>query len=165
MTHPTATPDAGSRCRSPRRDRPVGGSASNRAHAVVVGLAACAILVATGCGGPRDTRVRHRVSGKITYGGKPVTGGEIIITPDGAKKNGGPQGIATIKDGVYDTKGSRAPGMGGGPMNAMVMGLLEADGSRFFEHTLPLDCPASGDTVIDIEVAPADAPERKQTPI
>jgi hypothetical protein len=130
----------------------------------VVGVLIFGAMVAAGCG-PRDTRVRHRVSGKITYGGKPVAGGEIIITPDGAKKNTGAQGIATIKDGTYDTQGSRAPGVGGGPMSAMVMGLLEADGSRFFEHTLPIDCSTSGDTVFDIEIAPGDAPERKQTPI
>ncbi len=134
------------------------------ACALLVGALVVTALSTAGCG-PRDTRVRHRVSGKITYGGKPVTGGEIIITPDGAKKNTGAQGIATIKDGTYDTKGSRSPGVGGGPMSAMVMGLLEADGSRFFEHTLPIDCSTSGDTVFDIEIAPGDAPERKQVPI
>lgn len=136
-----------------------------RTRRAVVRLGAGALLATAGCGGPRDTRVRHRVSGKITYGGKPVVGGEIVITPDGEKKNSGAQGIAAIKDGTFDTKGSRAPGVGGGPMKAMVMGLLEADGSRFFEHTLPLDTSTSGDTVIDIDVAPADAPERKQAPI
>lgn len=161
MIHTSATRGTGCHCRSPLD----GPRLPTRPAALVVGLVACAMIVAAGCGGPRDTRVRHRVSGKITYGGQPVTGGEIIITPDGAKKNSGPQGIATIKNGVYDTKGSRAPGVGGGPMTAMVMGLLDADGSRFFEHTLPLDCSTSGDTVIDIEVAPADAPERKQAPI
>lgn len=141
--------------RPPHRRRMLGGA---------VGVVLAGVAVATGCG-PRDTRVRHRVSGRISYGGKPVVGGEIIFTPDGTKKNTGAQGIATIKDGTFDTRGTRAAGVGGGPMTAMVMGFLEADGSRFFEHALPIECSISGDTVLDIDVAPATAPARTQSPI
>jgi len=81
------------------------------AACVVAGLAAA--VLATGCGGPLDNG-RHRVSGRISFAGKPVTHGEIVLTPDGARGNSGPQGIAPISDGRYDTAGTRAPGVAPG---------------------------------------------------
>lgn len=63
-------------------------------------LPAFALAVAAmGCGGDGSSRI----SGKITFNGKPVPAGKIYFMPDGAKGNTGTTGYADIKDGAYDT--------------------------------------------------------------
>ena len=54
-----------------------------------------ALLVGCGDGGLK----RYRVSGDVSFQGKPVPAGSIIFTPDTAKGNAGPQGTANIIDG------------------------------------------------------------------
>ena len=59
--------------------------------------------------GPR----RYELGGRITWSGQPVPAGQILFTPDAAKGNSGPGGMAKIKEGRYVT----LPGLGiiGGP--------------------------------------------------
>lgn len=109
------------------------------------------VLMVGGCG-PKDTRTRNRVTGAVSYGGKPVAAGEILFTPDGAKQNRGPQGIAIIKDGRYDTKGSRAPGVDGGAMVILVGGYLDEKQQRAFEYEFRAEISHSPEMTLDIDI-------------
>lgn len=127
-------------------------------------VAVCVFVLASGCG-PRDTRIRNRVSGTITHAGKPVVAGEILLVPDGEKRNSGPEGLALIENGRFDTRGSRAPGVDGGPMVVEVTGYMDERRSRAFMHSFKAELdrlPAMTlDIKIDGKVAPivaADAP-------
>ncbi|WP_254508693.1 hypothetical protein [Anatilimnocola floriformis] len=72
---------------------------SNRSL-VATGFGCAAILaLLSGCGDGAG-----HVSGKVTFGGKPIPAGKVLILPDGSKGNTGVSGFADIKDGVFDTK-------------------------------------------------------------
>lgn len=118
-----------------------------------VALAACAIaaVVSAGCG-PRDTRVRNRVHGSVTFGGDPVVSGEILLIPDGEKGNSGPEGLAIIKDGRFDTRGSRAPGIDGGPMVIEVTGFLDEERRTIVTHSFKAELDRSPDMTLDLEI-------------
>lgn len=65
-------------------------------------LTAAAVMV--GCGGGADTKPVGKVSGKVTAGGQPVTGGELLFSPSATAGNSmpGKAGRAVIKsDGTY----------------------------------------------------------------
>jgi hypothetical protein len=97
-------------------------------------------VLCTGCqseSGP----TRYRVSGKITFAGQPVPYGEVLFTPDSGKGNSGPQGIATIQEGQYDTAGSRAPGVAGGPTIVEVTALAAPGGKLLCEYRFSIDLP------------------------
>ncbi len=111
-----------------------------------------------------DGQNRFRVSGEVKYGGKPVPYGEVLFTPDGSKKNSGAQGITTIKDGRYDTRGSRAPGTAGGPIVVRVTALSDPNGKLLVEYEFSIDLPKS-DSVHNIEIpAKSDAAAPKTKP-
>lgn len=116
------------------------------------------VLLFTACGGERGP-TRYRVSGKITFGGQPVPYGEVLFTPDSSKGNSGPQGIATIQDGKYDTAGSRAPGVAGGPTIVQVTALSDPSGKLLCEYQFGVELPKS-DSTQDIEI-PAAAGKKK----
>jgi len=125
---------------------------------MIVGL----IGVVTGCsggGGPP----RYRVSGEVKFDGKPVPYGEVLFTPDGGKGNSGAQGIATIKDGKYDTAGTRAPGVAGGAMVVHVTALSDPDGKLLCEHEFNVDLPKA-DTARDIDIPASAAKKKRGTP-
>lgn len=115
---------------------------------LVVGLI---VAVAGGCG-PRDKRIRNRVTGAITYGGHPVVAGEILFLPDDSKQNRGPQGLAIIKDGRYDTKGSRAPGIDGGDMFIEVTAYLDEKRSRVVTYHYQAELGRSPEMTLDIDI-------------
>jgi hypothetical protein len=129
-------------------------AASCRRWAVLCMLAA----VLTGCGGP-GSPPRYRVSGTVSCGGRPVPHGEILFSPDGRQGNKGPQGIAIIKEGRYDTKGSRAPGASGGPTVVRVTALQSPGGGLIAEHEFTIDLPQA-DSEQSIEVPAAAKPTR-----
>ena len=58
--------------------------------------------LAFGCGDDKTARV----SGKVTFNGRPVPAGKIYFMPDGEQGNTGSTGYADIKDGEYDTGSS-----------------------------------------------------------
>jgi hypothetical protein len=59
----------------------------------------------------------HRVSGVVTYNGKPIAKGLIFFDP----KADGPQGFANILDGKYDTA-QQGKGVRGGSYDVRVNG-------------------------------------------
>ena len=118
-----------------------------RGRAAALGL--LTLCVVLGCGG--DEPKRNRVSGKVSYDGNPVVYGDVVITPDGAKKNSGAQGFANIRDGQYDTSASGGKGYGGGPAVMRVIGFDREGGKLLFEEEFQVDLPA-GDATHDINV-------------
>ena len=68
-------------------------------------------LVVAGCG--KSGPPRYHVTGKLTYGGKPVPAGVIFFEPDFTKKNDGPSGFAHVKNGEYDTRVDGQPVVSG----------------------------------------------------
>jgi hypothetical protein len=110
-----------------------------------------------------DTQTRYRVSGTVKLGGQPVPYGEVLFTPDGARGNSGAQGIATIKDGQYDTRGSRAPGVGGGSMIARVTALSGEGGKLLSEQEVKVELPLA-DSTYDFDLPAADAKPKAGRP-
>ena len=91
---------------------------------LLIALVSLAIL---GCGS--DGPPRYRLQGIVTYDGKPVPAGTIIFEPDAGQKNDGPQGLATIHDGVFDSsRGGK--GTVGGPHRITILG---CDGTNISE--------------------------------
>jgi hypothetical protein len=119
----------------------------------VMALGLLTLCIVLGCkdGGQQ----RHRVSGQVTFDGKPIPSGEVLITPDDSKKNSGAQGIAKIRDGRYDTSGSDGKGYGGGPAIVRVTGLTAEGGKLLCEYEFKVDLP-QGDATHDLAV-PASA--------
>lgn len=67
-------------------------------------------LVAVGCGG--EERVRHQISGTVTYQGKPVEMGTIRFEADASVGNFAPACQAPIKNGSFQTPLEESPGAG-----------------------------------------------------
>ena len=112
-------------------------------HLRVFTLALILPVLALGCGDGEPTR--YHVSGTATVDGKNIPFGEILFTPDGAKQNSGPQGIATIKDGKFDTS-TDGKGIAGGPTIVRVLGLTAPGGKVLCEHELQVDLPRADST-------------------
>jgi hypothetical protein len=119
----------------------------------------CAAIFA-GCTGS-DAPTRYRVSGEVKFDGQPVQYGEVLFTPDGAQGNSGAQGIAEIKNGRYDTQGSRAPGVAGGPMVVVVTALKDERGTLLVEREFKVDLPKE-DTKYDFDI-PAMTDKKKSS--
>jgi hypothetical protein len=122
--------------------------------AILLFLAGCALI---GCGNSSEQK-RNRVSGKVTYDGQPVAFGDVVITPDGAKKNSGAQGFANIRDGKYDTLAEGGKGYGGGPAVLHVTAFDKQGGKVLFEGDISVDLPP-GDATHDIDI-----PKGKEKP-
>ncbi|MBI1249624.1 hypothetical protein GC197_17505 [bacterium] len=77
------------------------------------------VVAVLGCS-QGDGLKRYRLSGNVTYKGKPVPAGEIQFTPNSREGNSGPGMIVPIKDGHYET----APGKGhlGGAYGVQIVG-------------------------------------------
>ena len=87
-----------------------------------------------GCNGGNDAG-RNTLSGKVTFGGKPVPYGLIYFSPDITQGNSGPQGYAEIVNGEYSTDDV---GMGAvmGPLVVQISGFPQGkDESGAFEGT------------------------------
>ena len=110
-----------------------------------------------GCG--TSDQKRFRVSGDVTYNGAPIKYGDVLITPDGAKKNSGAQGIASIRDGKFDTSAADGMGYGGGPAVIRVTGFDREGGKLLCEQEFQVDLP-QGDATHNIDVpATKDKPK------
>lgn len=124
-----------------------------RARVLASALAVGVLIATAGCGresGP----ARYRVSGTVTVAGRPVPHGEVLFSPDGSQGNTGPQGIAIIKGGRFDTKGTRAPGAAGGPTVVRVTALETPDGGLIAEHEFTIELPkADSEQAIEIPAA------------
>jgi len=91
------------------------------------------VAVAAGCG--RRGPERFRVSGTVSFAGRPVALGRVIFEPDAARGNDGPQGFAPIENGRFDTAAPHCKGAIGGPL------VVRIDG---FETTGGEDAASSG---------------------
>ena len=100
---------------------------------------------------------RHRISGEALFAGQPIPFGDVLFTPDGA--NPGAQGIATIKDGKYDTASSDGKGFAGGLTVIRVTGLSGPGGKLLCEYEYKADLPA-GESTLKIEVPASAAPKK-----
>jgi hypothetical protein len=125
-----------------------------RATVGVAGLLLLGLLVGCSESGPK----RNRVSGKATFQGKPIPYGDVVITPDDARKNSGAQGIAMIREGQYDTSAGGGKGYGGGPAVLRVTGLTGEGGKLLCEYEFRVDLP-SGDATHDFDVPAQGAPK------
>jgi len=88
---------------------------------LVATLPVCVVLI--GCESKAD---RFDLSGSVTYGGKPVPAGYMVIKPDVAAGNKGPGAAATINGGRYETRAGR--GTIGGPHIVTIVGF---DGKEY----------------------------------
>jgi hypothetical protein len=121
-------------------------------------LAVLAAGLGTGCdSGPK----LYRVSGKVTFNGKPVPAGVILFYADTTKGNDAPGGYAVIKDGQYDTR-NKGKGVVGGPYRVTLTGAdgvpvkvggeMKFQGTPLFrEYTVSIDLPPEP-TVHDFNV-------------
>jgi hypothetical protein len=129
------------------------------------------VAAAVGCGGTPSGPPRYRVSGKVTFNGRPVAAGSISFTPDASQNNRGPGSFAPIRDGAYGTP--RGQGTVGGPHVLTITGLDRLPGSGapgevipplFSSYPLKVDLPRE-DTTFDIDVpATAADPEPAARP-
>jgi hypothetical protein len=120
-----------------------------------------AVLLA-GCSDGEGPKA-YRLSGEAKYDGQPIAYGVVQFTPDGAAGNSGPQGIATIEKGKYDTKGKDGKGVAGGPTVVKVE-VFEKQGGRFIgDHEYKANLPKA-DSTHDINVPGKAAAPKKATP-
>lgn len=119
------------------------------------------ICIAIGCKG--ETEQRFRLSGKVDFDGKPIAYGDVLFTPDGAKQNSGPQGIANIRDGKFDTAAAGGKGIAGGPTIIRVTGFTGEGGKLLCEYEWSVDLPRS-DSTKDLEVPKVGAAGKKINP-
>jgi len=79
-----------------------------------------------------------------------------LFTPDGSRDNSGPQGIAYIKDGRFDSTWPNGQGISGGPTVIRVTGLGDDKGIKLLcEHEYQVELPKE-DSTLKVEV-PAKA--------
>jgi len=115
-----------------------------------VALFSVTMLMIAGCGKPAEPS-RYRVSGTANYDGVPIVFGDVLITPNGAKKNSGAQAIANIREGKYDTTAEGGKGYGGGPAIIRVTGFDKQGGKLICEYEYEADLPAA-DATLEIKV-------------
>jgi len=88
---------------------------------VFAAIAVALPILVSGCAPPvPDGPPRYELSGSVTFDGKPVPAGEMILSPDTTQGNAGPGAIVMIKDGQYQTE----PGAGivGGAYTVQILG-------------------------------------------
>ena len=116
------------------------------------GVALVAALGAfAGCS-KQDAPLRYNVSGAVTLDGQPIPYGEVLFTPDAAKNHSGPQGIAPIRDGRYDTGASGGKGVAGGPTVVRVTGFASEGGKLLCDVELPAELPRADGTYNDVSM-------------
>jgi hypothetical protein len=129
---------------------------------VVNMVAATFVAALVGCGGTPG----NRVSGTVTFDGRPVPAGKVYFKPDAHTGGTGATGFADIVAGRYDTGLTGARNVGTGPMVVVVEGLDPQGGGGgdspdvtarllFQGHELRVDVP-QGAFTLDITV-PAEA--------
>ena len=117
------------------------------------------ICLLVGCSDPGPKR--FRISGEAKFDNKPIVHGDVLFTPDAA--NSGPQGIAQIRGGKFDTEAAEGKGFAGGPTVVRITGFTGPGGKLLCETELRVDLPR-GDTVHQFNVPKKDASQSKQGP-
>lgn len=112
----------------------------------------------SGCAEPSPDR--FHVSGNVTWKGQKVPSGFVTFSPDVRQGNSGPQGMAKIIDGRYDTRVNDGRPPVGGPMTVSVggfdgQGMSEDDPygrALFSRQSLSIVIPKDSDAEIDLTV-------------
>ena len=130
-----------------------------RAWVGIIGMLAAGLLA--GCGDSGSKRVR--LSGTVNFDGKPIPYGDVVFTPDGAKQNSGPQGIAPIRDGKFDTDADDGKGFAGGPTVVRVNGMTGPGGKTLCEYEYEVELPRENGT-LNIEVPKTAGPRAAKNP-
>ena len=122
---------------------------------------AFAVAAIAGCSSDAEPK-RLRLTGEALYDGQPIPFGDVLFTPDGAQGNKGPQGIAAIRDGQYDTGAVEGKGFAGGPTVIRVTGLTGPGGKVICEYELKADLPRTDGTYkIEVPKGATIAPKPK----
>ncbi len=120
-------------------------------------LASCVlVLVAVlGSGCSAEKFPRYRVSGKATWAGQPIPAGMIYFEPDFSQGNKGPAGVATIKEGAYDTA-IAGKGVVRGPHRVRIDGFdpARSKSDDGIVQTAPLF--ETYETTLDLPAAPSE---------
>jgi hypothetical protein len=129
---------------------------------IKLNLAVCvalATIVLAGCA--EDGPHRIHVAGNVTWKGQPIQSGYVTFSPDVKQGNTGPQGIAWIKEGKYDTRFPKGRGASPG---AQVMHIYGYDGINPTEEH-PWGAPvflryemsmSAADPAVELDVAVPD---------
>ncbi len=113
--------------------------------------ALCILAIAFFSGCSEKGTSRLSLNGEVKLDGQPIPFGEVLLTPDGAKGNSGPQGIAPIADGKYNTNTAGGKGYAGGPTIIRVTGFDGPGGKLICEYEISVDLPrGSGTHNIDL---------------
>ncbi|MFN7891962.1 MAG: hypothetical protein ACK5OC_16840 [Pirellula sp.] len=125
-------------------------------------LIAAPIMLGCGESGPK----LYEVAGTVTFKGQPVPAGTVMFTPNQSKGGKGPSGLASIKQGRYDTSSSDGSGVLGGPYIVQIIGLdgkpaeMSPEGIPLFpDYTEAIDLPQQNSTK-DFEVSALKKPNR-----
>ncbi len=109
--------------------------------------AAVLIALCTALGCSDKGAKGHPLSGEVKYDGQSIAYGEVLFTPDASKQNSGPQGIAYIRNGQYDTGIDGGKGIAGGPTIIRVTGFRQEGGKELIcEVEMQVELPAEGGT-------------------
>ena len=119
------------------------------------------VFVGAGCSDPGPQR--FRISGNVTFDNQPIQHGDILFTPDGAKENSGPQGIAQIRNGKFDTGAVDGKGIAGGHTVVRITGFTAQGGKILCETEIRLELPRADQTK-SFDVPLKDAFRGKQGP-
>jgi hypothetical protein len=107
------------------RHNPAPGKAATNSFELMRGTClALAVILLVGCA--KQANPIH-VRGTVTYRGKPVPGGLVVIHPDTTKGNQGQRGYAAIKNGQFDTSVDNGKGAAPGAVKFAVGGAEEVD--------------------------------------
>lgn len=87
----------------------------------VILLGAMLCMLGQSCGSGGSGVKLYDVSGTVTYDGKPIPYGSILFIADADEGNSGPQGVATIEDGKFDTANA-GRGVVGGAYTVIIKG-------------------------------------------
>jgi hypothetical protein len=132
------------------------------------GVACALLLFLPACSEQPSNRVD--LWGTVTFKGRPVPAGLITINPDLSKGNDGPQGMAEIRDGHYDTRLLDK----GAPSGAVILMIDGFDGvpqgeatsgaPLFLGYRLSMDIPKES-TDKNIEVPDSAAAKANAAPV
>ena len=112
-------------------------------------------LLLAGCG-RSDGPELHRLSGAVTFAGKPVPAGTILLEPDASRSNRGPAGYATIRDGRFDTRDG-GKGTVGGPHRVRIAGEENLDAPVAPGSEAPTTRPLFPEYVTTVDLPREDA--------
>ena len=131
------------------------------------GAVVCALLLSLAACSQKSSR--FDLWGSVTFKGRPVPAGLIVINPDLSKGNDGPQGLAEIRDGRFDTR-RLAKGAPSGPVILLIDGfdgVPQPDSPSgkplFLGYKVSLDLPTTA-TEKNIEVPDSAGAKGKTAP-